>query len=593
MPHDPTLALPDPLTTAPTLTGPNDTLASAGAARPRPFLLVTRGCSARGTETRGVEAVELGGRLLLGGMGVTGATCGNVLLAPAQARRELLARGGTLLETLLVTPDGFLAKWVRPAGSPAEEIQLVLRLPGTIWRASGPLLRADAADGVRLLQLLPAPSWSVREERAQLIVTALVAGWEADGVRLLVSADADGTGARARLRRLTNARATRAEADLVALRTRRLATRTGVPEIDDGLAWAEARLDAVEGTEGGIVHELAHGEPFPFDPDSRRGWTALGSLASGSRERPRVSAATPLGMLALARAAEWRGERIGGDVHAALASGETQIQTGPALAAAHRAALLAVADAVEPWEGKLRADGLRARADAIAASVPRGTSGLRLPTLGPPPSPTSDPVAAVLAAALKLPGRAARIPPAEDPPPGILRALTAWACLNDGALERGFSLFRQHLADGFAEGVGQWPDGARIHDPAAAALVPLVLVQGLLGARIDAYFGRLRLAPRLPPHWSQFIVEGLAIGDATVRMTYEMADGRHHFRFAQETGGVPVMLVFEPILAVPLNAPAWVDGAPADLELRPAGERMQASVQLPLDGEREVSVGVG
>ena len=592
MPHDPTLALPHPLAAAPAFTGPTDTLVHAGAARPRPFLLIARGCSARGTETRGVETVELGGRLLLENLCLSGTTCGYVLLAPAQVRRELLTPAGSFIETFLVSADGILAQWTQPAALPSEEIHLTFRLSGATWRTDGPLLRADATDGVRLLQLVPAPSWSVREERGQLIVTTVVAGCEGKGVRLLATADASESGAEARLRRLTNARATQAEADLVALRTRRLAIRTDVLEIDDSLAWAQARLDAVEGAEGKLVHELAHGEPFPLDPDSRRGWTALGSLASGSRMRPDLATTAPLGMLALARSAEWRGERLDGDLRAVLSSGEGWTQTSLALTTAYRAALLASADAVEPWGGEPSAEELRARADALATPVARSSVGRRLPTLGSSHSAAADPIAALLASALELPGRAAWIPPEEDPPPGILRALTAWACLNDGPFERGFALFRQHLVDGFAHGVGLWSERGRFHDPAAAALVPLVLVQGLLGTRIETHFGRLRLAPRLPEQWSRFTVSGLTIGDATVRMSYELAEGHHRFRFAQERGGVPVMLIFEPILAVPPNAQVWVDGTPADLELRPTGDRMQASVQLPLEREREVSVGV-
>ena len=85
-------------------------------------------------------------------------------------------------------------------------------------------------------------------------------------------------------------------------------------------------------------------------------------------------------------------------------------------------------------------------------------------------------------------------------------------------------------------------------------------------------------------------MEGITIGNATVRMSYELAGERHRFRFTQESGGVPVMLIFEPILAVPPSAQIWVDGTPADLVLRPAGDRMQASVQLPLEREREVSI---
>src|SRR5689334_4946812 len=98
MPHDPSLELPGTLPPLADLPGPGDTLVHAGAARPRPFMLVSRASSARGVETRGVETVELDGRFLLGGLGVAGASCGNVLLAPAQSRRELVTRAGVLQE---------------------------------------------------------------------------------------------------------------------------------------------------------------------------------------------------------------------------------------------------------------------------------------------------------------------------------------------------------------------------------------------------------------------------------------------------------------------------------------------------------------
>ena len=590
MPQDSTLALPRPLEAAPALTGPTDTLVYAAAARPRPFLLATRGCSARGTETRGVEVVELGGRILIGGLGVAGTNCGNVLLAPAQARRELLAPAGTLLETLLVSKNGFIAQWTRPAAL-TQEIRLTFHLPGTTWKADGPLLRADASDGVRLLQLDPSPSWAVAEEGGQLNVTAVVEGREGESLRLLATADADAERARESLYRLAKASQTQAEAALVALRARRLAIHTGVVEIDDALAWALARLDAAEGREGGLVHELAHGEQFPLDPESRRAWTALGSLASGTGNRPTLAADGPLSLLALARSAEWRGERPAEDMLSSLASSEGWTHTSPALTTAYRAALLSAADAGEPWGSEPSAEDLRARAaELITPSAQDGPAGRRLPTIGSPRSPASDPTASLLAAALELPGGVAWVPPPDDPPPGILRALTSWACLNEGPFERGFSLFRRYLGDGFANGVGLWSDRSRFHDPAAAALIPLVLVKGLLGARIEGYFGRLRLAPRLPPHWTRFAVAGLDIGDATVRMSYELADGRHCFRFKQERGSVPIMLIFEPILAVPPNTRTWVDGTPAHLTLRPVGGRMQASLQLPLDRDREVAV---
>jgi hypothetical protein len=256
---------------------------------------------------------------------------------------------------------------------------------------------------------------------------------------------------------------------------------------------------------------------------------------------------------------------------------------------ARRAALLALADAIEPWQGKERARELRTAA-TLATPRARGAGSVRLPTLGSSAAVASG-IETTLAAALDVPGRERFAPPTEDPAPGLLRALTAWACLNAGDLDRGFALFRRHLADGFAHGAGLWPDGARIHDPAAAALVPLVFLEGLLGARADAHYGRLRLAPRLPPHWTRLTVTGIALGDARVRLDYESGGGAHRFRIAQESGAVPVMLVFEPILAVGADVGVRVDGAAAQVDVIPRAGRAQIRVQLPLDREREISIG--
>ena len=173
-----------------------------------------------------------------------------------------------------------------------------------------------------------------------------------------------------------------------------------------------------------------------------------------------------------------------------------------------------------------------------------------------------------------------------------MRALTALACLNDGMVERGFALLERHLADGFGGGAGLWPDQDRAHDPASAALVPFVLLEGLLGARADAHYGRLRLAPRFPEHWLRFTVRGIQIADATVAMTYERVGKDRRFRFDQNSGAVPVTLVFEPLLPVRSDVRAYVDGQPAKLDLRRSrdSERAQLRVQLPLDRQREVSV---
>ena len=587
---DSTLALPPRVSPVPRLLGPSDTLTHAGLARPRPFLLAVAGASARGVESRAVDGVELGGVLLLGRLAVAGASYGNVLFAPGQARRELAGLGAALFETLLITPDGLIGQWTRAPGVVAEEARLELALPGSSWRAEGSFFRADDGHGVRLIQVLPAPVWSVRAGAGELMVTAAAAAGEDAPLLMLVTTAGDAVAAEARLERLARARETLAEARLIELRTRRLAIRTGVDELDDGLAWAVARVDAASGPGGDPVHELAIGEPPPCDPDSRRAWTALGALASGSRSPPFLPTGSHMGVVARARAAAWRGKRIASTRLPALSV------DAPAPAAAQDiarcAALLAIADAVEPWEGRERADALRAQARLSGAgrSALVGGHGVRFPTLGAFPS-AGEPHAAALAAALELPGRPRYTPPTADPPPGLLRALTAWACFNEGELDRGFALFRRHLADGFADGVGLWTDGARIHDPAAAALVPLVLLDGLLGARADAHYGRLRLAPRLPPHWTRLSVSGIIIGDATVRMDYEGTGGTHHFRLVQESGAVPLMLVFEPILAVATGAPVRVDGRTAELDALAVGKRVQVRIQMPLDRERSVTVG--
>ena len=621
---DPSLALPARTVRIAPLVGPGDTLVHAGAARPRPFRIAAPGVNAQGVETRALDVVELGDRVLLGGITVAGATCSSVLLSPSHARRELTTPSGSVFETLLVTRDGMVAQWT-PGGAAVE---LVLRVPGAYAHADGPFLRVDGADGVRLFQITPAPIWRLGSSSvggapppddpggALEVVATLRPAVDA---LLAAAGGSDGAEAEDGLRRLGQSRESRAEADLVELRTRRLAVHTGVAELDDGLPWAIARVEAWLGEEDHVIHGTVDGtverEPFPLDPEARRAWTILGGLAAGSPRLPPVDSRTVLGALVRARLATTRGGRLRSDDLPALA--EPDLERDPVRRVTREGLLLTAADALEPWEGRARAEALRERAAVVSAleSMPEytldtvhdatrdplpnqttaaGRAGARLPILGAG-SPPEDPVATALAAALELPGRPAYHPPADDPPPGLLRALAAWACLTEGHVERGFALFRRHLADGFAQGAGLWPDGGRAHDSASAALVPIIVAHGLLGIRADAHYLRLRLAPRLPAHWSRLTVRGIAIGDASVRMEYEELSGEHRFRFVQESGAVPVMLVCEPLLPVTPDARARVDGRPAELDLREAkggsGGRRQVRVQLPLDRERVFAVG--
>lgn len=134
-------------------------------------------------------------------------------------------------------------------------------------------------------------------------------------------------------------------------------------------------------------------------------------------------------------------------------------------------------------------------------------------------------------------------------------------------------------------------DGAGSPDLSALAetgrLVAWLLF-GLLGARGDAFYGRLRLAPRIPRQWHRLTVGGIRVADARVHLSYHESEGQHTFRLEPTGGRVPLNLVFEPLLPVSVMARAWVDGEPAEVDRYRRDGRIGARLQLPLDGVREV-----
>jgi hypothetical protein len=179
-------------------------------------------------------------------------------------------------------------------------------------------------------------------------------------------------------------------------------------------------------------------------------------------------------------------------------------------------------------------------------------------------------------------------------------ALGAWAHLAAGDAERGYALFREHLALGFRHGTGVWPErlpaeagsppAGCLDHAAAAAMVPAILLFGLLGARGDAPVGRLRLAPRFPASWPSFRVAGIRLGDGEVELDYERDRDRHTFRARQPRGRVPFMLVLEPEVPARRLAKVEIDGKEAVLDHFQRGGRVGARVQLPLDRERNVTL---
>lgn len=134
------------------------------------------------------------------------------------------------------------------------------------------------------------------------------------------------------------------------------------------------------------------------------------------------------------------------------------------------------------------------------------------------------------------------------------------------------------------------PEGAVPWTTASAAEVVLRLVHGLLGAEPDATRGRLVLRPR--PAGGPFTVRGLLVGAAAVTLDYSRERNRHTFRVVQERGPAPLTVVLEPLLTGARLVGARVDGAAAELDARPEGDRIVVPVQLVLDHGREVVVEV-
>ena len=177
---------------------------------------------------------------------------------------------------------------------------------------------------------------------------------------------------------------------------------------------------------------------------------------------------------------------------------------------------------------------------------------------------------------------------------GVERALRAWATWRAGDPEQGHDLLVAHATEGFRNGTGLWKergDGAGCADHSAtAALIPAALLFGALGASADAPVGRLRLAPRVPARWNDVSISGIRVGDARVRLGYERNGREHAFRITQESGRMPLMLIFEPDVAEAALERVQVDGVPAELDCSSGGGRSRTRVQLPLDSARMVTL---
>lgn len=555
------------------LSGPSDALAHVGPAAQRPFLASSRCAAIRGSESGGIASIEVHGAPVLADLTSGAGACANVVLGPRSVRRELVGRGGSVLETATVADrqPGVVAQWVASGGG-GLAVDVTWTVPGraSAHRSSGSMLRVRPEMGSdRLYHLDPAPgTWDMETRPDGLRVRVRV---RADHGRVTlvlgtVPPRVDGSDL---LRALlgTEALNNRADAFSRNMRADRFAIRTGVVELDDALAWAVARTAGA----GSMPPD------GPSSPALETYWLVSGALAAGD--------------LGTARALVDRTPESGADV---LALGRWVLWTADSTPLIrHRDAALAVL-------GRNR-DGIveRAARSALrraleAAGTPVGsteldhTAAFKLPTVDAP-SPGSGHQDERLLTAILLGGpfpSGASVMATE----GTNRALHSWALFSAGHPETGYGLLREHLAQGLRTGAGLWPDGpeaGRFHDPVSAALVPAIVLCGLLGVRSEAPWGRVHIAPRLPSSWTRFEASGIRVADARVSLRYEKSGNRWSFQIEQVEGRVPLTLVFEPSVVGPVTE-VRVDDVVADIGVEHGKGGSRARVQLALDATREV-----
>jgi hypothetical protein len=589
---NPELDLPELPNSIPDFGAVVPTLAASGTTAASPFLIEGEFGFADGNLRGGFDRVALCGRIVAEGVTLEAASAVNFVATPGLIRREVTGPNGMCIESAIVAPTLPLVavQWSGGAGT-----GLKLHLPSGDGGGEYNLDRnvvvarnAEDPDFCVAVGLHGANgAWAVRpsdEGRGlQLahdlvpngVITLVIAAGRPEQVRSAFNAVAH-----------VNAHSVRATspADDV------LYTVTGLPEIDDGVAWAATRLRnaLAECRLSGPVTEAGHtNAPHAF-------WAGMGALASGDKD-------SALRALALLMDAENGGEQEAwpAPVLADLLAARIGLGTGDARYVRKRAEGLLL----EP--GRLSADhhdlgtltidniadALRYSESAEQIASVRGLSSQIAPVGGrrrlPMAGVTSSTEIAFLAGALRH--------GASPPPTGSLeldRMVSAWAEFPSYP-ETAWTAWRGALTEGLKSGPGgpgSW-DGAEaatgIGAPVAGALLS-ALVYGLLGYLPDAPSGRTRLAPSFPAHLTSFGVSGLRLGDAQISMHYEREGAIHRFKLEPKVARVPPVVLLEPLLPGGRLTAARVDGDIAELDSTPARDGIRARIQVPLDGDREI-----
>lgn len=606
--HDPSLPLPRLPGAPPALELHDPELARAGRAGEGTVAVEGARAVARVEERGPVQEIRLDGRTAAGALRVDAGVSVNVVASPGLLRRERVAGGASWSETVLAPPRLPLVAVQlgpgpgSPAGVPVRGSAVLLPgAAGVRWNAGeGVVAAADPGDPEGGVVLWVGPGGSAEvlaaaEGGGLRVDFSAVAGPDAPATVVIGRSPGHGGDPLRAVPHLAGHLRAAAAGPAGGVRL-----DTGVPDLDDGLAWARARVAAA-------CHRSAVPTWAAF-------WTGLGALAGGDAEaaerladrlldgasagtgapgdgteEPRhAELALPagaLGPLLAARLALATG--VTGPALRALAALEERegaAAGGGRLDSSLRAlALRTLADALRWRVGEERAEALRRRADAEVARAgggPGAEGGMRLPVVGGGSS--REPADTSLA--LLDPGRGR--PPVRPGSP-----LEAWARLERGGAEEGYAAWRSALDAGLAEGGagrGAW-DPAGSMAPRAGVLVCAV-VHGLLGWRPDAPVGRARLGPVLPARLTRFRATGLRVGEAGMEMAFHREGRDHCFRLEPTAGRAPPTLVFEPTVAAPGVDAVQVDGREVELDLREGPGGIVVPVQLPLDGPRTVRI---
>lgn len=585
------------------------------------YCLTGRRSLVSGGEARGVDEVLIDPFRVLVGLRVEGAIAREVVVTPIDVERRLTVDGRTVVERAFVPRDlpGAIFEWtLRDGGELALSWRAMVRPAASAtgpttgpvrWRRDDRslLIHGEEPDRSGLFILSETPAdWRVTAvaDDDEALDCSVRFHLDAGGsVRLAVVAEAGGGD---RLTEILSALRPDAlvlarVATLRRIRTERLEVRAPDSWTGEALGWAKSRLDAypIEVPAIGPGHPTRSGATAADrfrTAWTDHAWAALGALAAGDFDGPRAVVRTlgaaldgvdgtdavrtvrtevaPSYLLLTARYLAWTGDRS--LVREQWPRLQRLAETGPGAGAADEGLW-----AVALRELAVAAEGIGEK--AASEALEHASEALWRGTTGEPPGPMPEGVAWALD--VKAPERRAGL-----------------AEFETGRTEAATRLWREYVEQGFRSARGVWrrspgaPDRSApfaCDDARSTAAVASGFVYGLLGAEPDATRHRLRLRPQVPDDWPSLEVRQLRLGDAAISVRYEREGERHLFRIDQETGSVPVRVIFEPLLPGRRLVAARVDGQDAVLDPRPFGERLLVPVQIVLDYERTIELETG